>query len=106
MKRLFIAVILIVSVSAICAQTLDYPIVKVGGKEYYSYTVEPKDGLFGIARKFGVTQADLHACNPHLTEGLQIGQQILVLCNRKCRRSKRCDLARGAAQGDALRTFA
>lgn len=78
MKRLFIAVILIVSVSAICAQTLDYPIVKVGGKEYYSYTVEPKDGLFGIARKFGVTQADLHACNPHLTEGLQIGQQILV----------------------------
>ena len=70
MKRLFIA--------AICAQPLDYPIVKVGGKEYYSYTVEPKDGLFGIARKFGVTQADLHACNPHLTEGLQIGQQILV----------------------------
>lgn len=78
MKRLFIAVFWIVGVSALCAQTLDYPIVKVGGKEYYSYTVEPKDGLFGIARKFGVTQADLHACNPHLTEGLQIGQQILV----------------------------
>ncbi len=78
MKRLFFAAIWFVCASAVWAQTLDYPIVKVGGKDYYSYTVEPKDGLFGIARKFGVTQADLHACNPHLTEGLQIGQRILV----------------------------
>lgn len=81
MKRLFITAIWIVCTFALCAQTLDYPIVKVDGKDYYSYTVEPKDGLFGIARKFGVTQADLHACNPHLTDGLKIGQVILVPVN-------------------------
>lgn len=78
MKRLFLMAVMVVCAFAIFAQTLDYPIVKINGKNYYSYTVEPKDGLFAIARKFGVTQADLHACNPHLTDGLKIGQNILV----------------------------
>jgi len=63
---------------AMSAQTLNYPIVQVDGKNYYSYTVEPKDGLYGISRKFGVSQADLHACNKGLESGLTIGQIILV----------------------------
>jgi spore germination protein YaaH len=52
--------------------------VQVDGKNYYSYTVEPKDGLYAISRKFGVSQADLHACNKGLESGLTIGQIILV----------------------------
>ena len=63
---------------AMSAQTLNYPIVQVDGKNYYSYTVEPKDGLYAISRKFGVSQADLHACNKGLESGLTIGQIILV----------------------------
>ncbi|HPW90091.1 MAG TPA: LysM peptidoglycan-binding domain-containing protein [Paludibacteraceae bacterium] len=78
MKRILLcAIVLLVSVT-MSAQTLNYPIVQVDGKNYYSYTVEPKDGLYAISRKFGVSQADLHACNKGLESGLKIGQIILV----------------------------
>lgn len=81
MKKLFATLVLMVGMLSLSAQSLDCPKVTVDGTEYYSYTVQPKDGLFAIARKFGVTQADLHAANPKLTDGLQIGQVILVPIN-------------------------
>lgn len=78
MKRILLCVMFVLVGMAMSAQTLNYPIVQVDGKNYYSYTVEPKDGLYGISRKFGVSQADLHACNKGLELGLTIGQIILV----------------------------
>ena len=78
MKRILLCVMFVLVGMAMSAQTLNYPIVQVDGKNYYSYTVEPKDGLYGISRKFGVSQADLHACNKGLESGLTIGQIILV----------------------------
>ena len=70
-------VLILIGIS-LSAQSLNYPIVQVDGKSYYSYTVEPKDGLFAVSRKFGVSQADLHACNKGLEAGLSIGQIILI----------------------------
>jgi len=70
-------VLILIGIS-LSAQSLNYPIVQVDGKSYYSYTVEPKDGLFAVSRKFGVSQADLHACNKDLEDGLTIGQIILI----------------------------
>ena len=78
MKRFFLTAIFAACVLVLCAQAADYPIVQIDGKNYYSYTVAPKDGLYAIARKFGVSQADLHNCNPNLSDGLKIGQVILV----------------------------
>ncbi|MDD3480351.1 MAG: LysM peptidoglycan-binding domain-containing protein [Paludibacteraceae bacterium] len=78
MKRILLCAMFVMVGMAMSAQTLNYPIVQVDGKNYYSYTVEPKDGLYGISRKFGVSQADLHACNKGLESGLTIGQIILV----------------------------
>ncbi len=78
MKRILLCAMFVLVGMAMSAQTLNYPIVQVDGKNYYSYTVEPKDGLYGISRKFGVSQADLHACNKGLESGLTIGQIILV----------------------------
>ena len=78
MKRILLCVMFVLVGMAMSAQTLNYPIVQVDGKNYYSYTVEPKDGLYAISRKFGVSQADLHACNKGLESGLTIGQIILV----------------------------
>ena len=78
MKRILLCAMFVLVGIAMSAQTLNYPIVQVDGKNYYSYTVEPKDGLYGISRKFGVSQADLHACNKGLESGLTIGQIILV----------------------------
>ena len=59
MKRFFLTAIFAACVLVLCAQAADYPIVQIDGKNYYSYTVAPKDGLYAIARKFGVSQADL-----------------------------------------------
>ncbi|MCB9071809.1 MAG: LysM peptidoglycan-binding domain-containing protein [Prevotellaceae bacterium] len=78
MKRILLCAILVLVGISVSAQALNYPIVQVDGKNYYSYTVEPKDGLYAISRKFGVSQADLHACNKGLQSGLTIGQIILV----------------------------
>lgn len=55
-----------------------YPIRSIGDKKYYVYTVEVGEGLFAVGRKFGVSQAELHACNPDLGEGLKAGQTLLV----------------------------
>ena len=78
MKRILLCAMFVLVGIAMSAQTLNYPIVQVDGKNYYSYTVEPKDGLYAISRKFGVSQADLHACNKGLESGLTIGQIILI----------------------------
>lgn len=78
MKKTLLCVALILFGISLSALSLNYPVVQVNGKSYYSYTVEPKDGLFGISKKFGVSQADLHAHNPNLGTGLTIGQVILV----------------------------
>ncbi len=58
--------------------TDNYPVKEINNKRYYEYTVQPGDGLFGIARKFNITQAQLHSANPQLDQGLRAGQIILV----------------------------
>lgn len=78
MKKLLCCCVVLICNISIWAQSFNYPIVHMNGKDYYSYTVEPKDGLYAIARKFGVSQADIHACNKELENGLHIGQVILV----------------------------
>lgn len=59
------------------AQT-DYPIVEKDGKQYYEYTVNPGDGLFAIARKFGIKQNDLHEANENLSTDIKVGDKILI----------------------------
>ena len=42
------------------------------------YTVQPKEGKWRIAYKFGITVAELEALNPEMGEVLQPGQSIIV----------------------------
>lgn len=42
------------------------------------YTVEAKETEFGIARKFGITIAELEDLNPELKDGLKVGATIIV----------------------------
>ena len=42
------------------------------------YTVKAKETKFGIARKFGITIAELEDLNPDLVEGLKVGTTIIV----------------------------
>lgn len=42
------------------------------------YTVTAKETKFGIARKFGISMAELDDLNPNLGEGLKVGSTIIV----------------------------
>ena len=56
----------------------DYPIVEKNGKKYYEYTINPGEGLFAIARKFGIKQNDLHDANENLSTDIKVGEKILI----------------------------
>ncbi len=47
-------------------------------KIYIIHQVQPKEGLYGIARKYGVSIEQIKAMNPGLTEYLSIGQEIKI----------------------------
>lgn len=56
----------------------EYPIIEKEGKKYYEYIVNPGDGLFAIARKFGVKQSDLHEANENLSTDIKVGEKIFI----------------------------
>ena len=56
----------------------NYPIIEKNGKKYYEYTIIQGDGLFAIARKFNITQNDLHAANENLSTNIKAGDKILI----------------------------
>lgn len=72
---LIIAFILVFSATA---QQENYPMIQENGQRYFLYTVLPQEGLFAIARKFNISQADILAANPTITEAIQVGQQIKI----------------------------
>lgn len=42
------------------------------------YTVSPKETLFGISKKFGITIEELNAVNPELANGVKIGMKLVI----------------------------
>lgn len=40
--------------------------------------VQPKDGKWGIAYKYGITIPDLESLNPNMNEVLQPGEELIV----------------------------
>jgi len=63
--------------SCIYAQE-NYQFKKIDGKEYILYTVQPGEGLFGIARKFNIEVSELNKLNPDASNGLKNGQILLI----------------------------
>ncbi len=76
-----LATILCIAHCALCidlkAQN-EYPIIEKNGEKYYEYTINQGEGLFAIARKFGIKQNDLHEANENLTTNIKAGDKILV----------------------------
>ncbi len=64
-------------------QKNNYPTKEVNGIEYYIYTVQPKEGLYSISRKFDVSTEIISKINPEVKNGLKIGQQILIPSNKE-----------------------
>ncbi len=46
--------------------------------ETISHEVQPKEGKYGISKKYGITILELEAQNPEIVEGLKIGQVLTI----------------------------
>ncbi len=79
-KQLFtlIFTFFLISFGTIFSQNSQYPKTKIDGTEYFIYTVQEGEGLFGIARKFEVSMDELKNINPGTENGLKVGQQMFV----------------------------
>lgn len=78
MKKILLSIAFVLCVGYISVAGTEYPVRKVGEKHYYEYTVKAGDGLYGVARSFGLKPKDLIEVNPELTDAIRPGQIILV----------------------------
>jgi len=76
--RVFIATILLsIILSAIVrAEVYDLPVTTFDGKDYYYYEVKPKETIYSLSHKLGVSQEDMHRYNPVLADGLKAGSTL------------------------------
>ncbi len=51
---------------------------KVAGKTYILHKVDPKETLFGLGKRYGVSAEDIKKSNAGLAEGLKIGATIRI----------------------------
>ncbi len=56
---------------------LDLPVKTVNGVDYYYYEVKPKESIYSLTKKIGVSRADIMRCNPAAVDGLRPKQVLL-----------------------------
>lgn len=69
-KKSFIAVFFSLA-AAFYANALELPTTLVNGKDYFYYDVQPKETIFSISKKLGVTREEIIHYNPAVEEGLK-----------------------------------
>lgn len=62
---------------AVSAFTLDLPTETINGTTYYVYRVAPKETVYSITRKLGITRDELIAANPAVADGLRAGDVLI-----------------------------
>ncbi len=62
---------------AVSAFTLDLPTEVINGTTYYVYRVAPKETVYSITRKLGITRDELIAANPAVADGLRAGDVLI-----------------------------
>lgn len=81
MKRLYrrVGAMLVAAAVALSAYaSLDtLPIKIIDGKKYYYYTVQPKETVYSLCKRFDITSGQLIEANPSVTDGLKAGQELL-----------------------------
>lgn len=77
-KKIYLIIIISSIAIAIFGQNDSYPTKNINGKTYYIYQVKKSEGLYAISRKFGISQTDIVNANPHIHNGLKLGQEIYI----------------------------
>lgn len=64
-------IFLMTILSSPSAFALDLPKKKINGKEYFYYTVQPKETIYSLPHKLGLSRADIQKYNPSIIDGLK-----------------------------------
>lgn len=65
-------------VASVAMAEIDLPSKVSGSKVVYYYEVPPKETIYSITRKFGVTREELLRLNPQLIDGLRAGTTLVI----------------------------
>lgn len=58
------------------AQVDNLPRKDINGTSYYYYEVQPKETIYSISHKLGISRAEIERCNPGVADGLKAGQVL------------------------------
>ena len=66
-----IAGTVILLIAATAANALDLPVTNVNGKDYYYYDVQPKETLFTLSQRLGISREEIISYNPGVEGGVK-----------------------------------
>lgn len=69
--RNVIAVTVMTLTAAFSLSAIDLPTTVVNGKEYYYYDVQPKETLFSLSQRLGISRDEIISYNPGVADGLK-----------------------------------
>lgn len=61
----------VILATSISAFAIDLPVTTVNGKDYYYYDVQPKETLFSLSQRLGMTREEIISYNPGVDAGLK-----------------------------------
>lgn len=73
---LLFAIGAMITANSVFAQITSLPTKQLGRMHYYSYEVQKKETIYGIAKKLNITTDDIIKYNPTVAEGLKAGQTL------------------------------
>ena len=79
-RHIFLGLALAATVGS--AWSLDLPIKRINGKDYYYYAVQRNDNIIEVAKKLGVTRDEIISDNPAASEPLKSGMTLYFPVSR------------------------
>jgi len=78
LKKIYLAIVALTAMSVgVMASVADLPVRTVNGKKYHYYTVQPKESLYSLSHKLGISRDDIVKFNPDAADGLKAYEDLL-----------------------------
>lgn len=80
LRRIYIVLVALLNI-VFSAYSINMPKKTIGNTEFYCYTVQAKETIYGISKKLNITQEDLKKYNPSIENGLKKDFVLLIPVN-------------------------
>lgn len=78
LKKLTVSLCALMSVAvSVLAAVEDLPVKVVNGKKYHYYTVQPKESVYSLSHKLGISRQDIVKYNPSAEDGLKAYEDLI-----------------------------